>query len=341
MGESFRSPIDTILLRRAGRSVLALLAVASVALAACGYDGPPRQSDVAPEPAATSPVDTSPVDATRAAPGPAPTGSVASRTSTAAPSGDSARLRVAPASTQTSTPPTTAPERIAPRRVLVIGDSSAAAMRWTAGAQDALRGASFTLDLESCRRLVSRSCNGREGYTPSTALDALREHVAGNHDTLIMATGYNDMDRNFADAFDRIVEEARGQGIGTILWTTYREEVGFQLPSGASSAYAEMNGQLALRVLSGAYPELHILDWWGYTQDTPSWLARDGVHFARAGAFGLADMISRELAALDGRPCPVSWELWADPADPCPPPLEEFERRGELPPVLYLYDAIG
>lgn len=344
--------------RYVGRKAVALLAAATATLAACGYDGPARPSDLASiTPSTTSPVTTDPATRSTSEPSSdggrlrsAPVagnvskertrtlGSSTTTSSTSTPTSTPARSSTAPPSTA---PSITAPERIEPRRVLVIGDSSAAGMRWTAGAQEALRGADFTLDLESCRRLVAQSCNGREGYTPSTALDALREQAEGDHDTLIMATGYNDMDRNFADAFDRIVAEARAQGIETILWTTYREEVGYQLPTGASSAYSEMNDQLALRVLSGEYPELRILDWWGYTQDTPSWLAGDGVHFARAGSFGLADMISRELAALDGRPCPVAWELWTDPADPCPPPLEELERRGELPAVLYLYDAIG
>ena len=213
-------------------------------------------------------------------------------------------------------------------------------MRWTAGATDALRGAEFTLDLESCRRLVERSCNGREGYTPSTALEALRLQADGNHDTLIMATGYNDMDRNFVEAFDLIMTEARQQGIGTILWTTYREDVGYQLPTGSSSAYADMNEALALRVLSGQHPDLHLLDWWGYTRNAAPWITSDGVHLTTAGAYGMADLISRTLAASDGRPCPLPWEFTAVPADPCPPPLEELARRGSVPQVKTMYDAL-
>ena len=213
-------------------------------------------------------------------------------------------------------------------------------MRWTAGATDALRGAEFTLDLESCRRLVERSCNGREGYTPSTALEALRFHADGNHDTLIMATGYNDMDRDFVTAFDFIMTEARAQGIGTVLWTTYREDVGYQLPTGSSSAYAEMNEAVALRMLSGQHPDLQQLDWWGYTRNAGDWVTSDGVHLTRAGAYGLADLISRTLAALDGRPCPVPWEFSEAPADPCASPVEELARRGDLPAVKSMYDAL-
>lgn len=224
--------------------------------------------------------------------------------------------------------------------MLVIGDSSAAAVRWTAGATDALRGADFTLDLESCRRLVEPSCDGVEGYAPSTALDALRSNADGRYDTLIMATGYNDMDRDFVDAFDRITAEARLQGITTILWTTYRERIGDQIAAGAGQAYAEMNAELALRVGSAQHPELHLLDWWGYTEDADSWLTSDGIHLTGVGAYGLADLISRTIAALDGRACPVPWEFASAPVDPCPPPVEQLAQRGEVPAVKEMYDAL-
>src|SRR6056297_309877 len=317
-----------------------------VAVAACGDDGPPRrpaavaaiESEVDTVPASTATSDgrsrQSPVPLTADPAEPVPT---VESMSPADPT-TTAPTTVAP-TTQPATTTTTQPPRSEPRRVLVIGDSSAAGMRWTGGATTALRGARFTLDLESCRRLVEPSCNGREGYTPSTALDALRFHALGGHASLIMVTGYNDLDRNFDAAFDLIVAEARAQGIDTILWATYREDVGYQLPNGASSAYNRMNEALALRVLSGQYPELRLLDWWAYTRDAPHWLSSDGVHFPRAGAFGMADFITRTLAALDRRPCPVPWELLTEPADPCPPPLEELERRGSVPGVMLLYGS--
>jgi hypothetical protein len=213
-------------------------------------------------------------------------------------------------------------------------------MRWTGGATDALRGADFTLDLESCRRLVDRSCNGREGYTPSTALEALVSHADEDHDTLIMFTGYNDMDRDFVAAFDRIMIQARRQGIESILWTTYREDVGYQLPLGSSTAYSKMNEALALRVMSGQHPDLQLLDWWGYTRDASSWVTSDGVHLTGAGAYGLADLISRTLAAADSRPCPIPWVFTETPAEPCAPPLEELVRRGDVPAVKSMYDAL-
>lgn len=239
-------------------------------------------------------------------------------------------------------PPTTAapapppPARTEPRNVLVISDSSGAQIRWTVGASDPLMGAAYTLDLESCRRLVAQSCSGREGYRPSTALGALRNHAGAGHDTVVMITGYNDQDADFDAAFDAIFEEVRVQGVETVLWMTYREDVAYE-PAGVPSSYSAMNQSLWLRAMSGNYPELVVVDWWRYTADVPHWLRPDGVHLSPAGAYGMSDLISRSLAAVDGLPCPAPWELEVEPLDPCPPPVEERLRLGYVPPVEFLY----
>ena len=49
--------------------------------------------------------------------------------------------------------------------VIFISDSSFAGIRWN-GALPYLQGAAFDNRLESCRRLFSTSCRGREGYAP-------------------------------------------------------------------------------------------------------------------------------------------------------------------------------
>jgi hypothetical protein len=225
------------------------------------------------------------------------------------------------------------------RRVLVISDSSGAGMRWTPGASRPLQGAEFTLDLESCRRLITPSCRGRDGYRPSNALEALRAQAGAGHDTLIMFTGYNDLDQDFEAAFDKIMTIADEQGFTSVIWATYREQVGYMMPTGAATSYAAMNETLWQRAASGDHPQLHIMDWWGYTFQAPHWLAPDGVHFSDVGSFGLADLISRTLAALDGRPCPMPWAPGEAPEDPCPLPYVLPQERGGVPPVLELYDA--
>jgi hypothetical protein len=102
-----------------------------------------------------------------------------------------------------------------------------------------------------------------------------------------------------------------------------------------------MNTSLRIRQIASAYPGLELLDWWGYTAEAPEWVAGDGVHLSSTGAFGLADFISRSLAAMDGRPCPAPWLPGTQAADPCPAPMDELERFGGVPPVAELYGLGG
>ena len=59
-------------------------------------------------------------------------------------------------------PPVNTPVADTERRVLLIGDSTLAGIRWYTNSQHALGGSNFTLDAESCRRLIGSSCYGRE-----------------------------------------------------------------------------------------------------------------------------------------------------------------------------------
>lgn len=220
--------------------------------------------------------------------------------------GDAVALTSDPPEDPPEDPPTI-PAQELPRRVLVISDSSGAGMRRTPGASAPLIGAEFTLDLESCRRLVATSCMGREGYRPTTALQALQARAGDDYDTLIMFTGYNDLDTDFPAAFDWLMQVATDQGFSTVIWATYREDVGYMLPTRAATSYIAMNETLWERAASGEHPELHVMDWWGYTFQAPHWFTADGVHFSQVGSFGLADLIARTLAALDGRACPMPW----------------------------------
>jgi hypothetical protein len=65
-----------------------------------------------------------------------------------------------------------------------------------------------------------------------------------------------------------------------------------------------MNALLRERAASGAYPELIIADYERYTSQTTSWFEADGIHLTRAGAYGTADYIARQIAAANALPCP-------------------------------------
>jgi hypothetical protein len=208
-----------------------------------------------------------------------------------------------------------------PGATLVIGDSAIAALRWVVGARSALRGTNFTLDLESCRRLIGTSCLGREDRRPTTALEAITFQARGYH-TLIVATGYNDWAANFTAAFDQIVAEARRVGILRIVWLTYRVDIAYVSPSGAGSdtSFRSNNLILAQKMATGAFPDVVVADFNAYTRPVSQWFVIDGLHFRQVGAWGVADYLTRKMAFLDRRACPFPVAPGVEVQNPCPDP---------------------
>jgi hypothetical protein len=214
-----------------------------------------------------------------------------------------------------------AERRVMPTRVLVIGDSAIAALRWVPGASSALLGDEFYLDLESCRRLVAPSCRGREGRTPPTAYEALRDAPMGV-DTVVIATGYNDSSAGFVAAFDPIVQLARAKGVRRVVWFTLRSAVTYVAPgaTGNQAEFARTNAELLAFVGSGAYPDVVVADWGSYTAGRPDWFTSDGVHYRPLAAWAVADYLSRLQAHLHQRPCPLGVAPGVAREDPCPDP---------------------
>ena len=167
--------------------------------------------------------------------------------------------------------------------VLFVSDSSLAGIRWN-GALGWLQGANFTAQLESCRRLIGASCRGREGYAPQNAVQAVLT-APGTYDTLVIGVGYNDFASLFQLGFDSVVRAARTRGIPRVVWLDYRELVGYTSPAQASNAatFAANNATLRTLVASGAYPEVTIADWYGYSASHPDWFTADGVHVTGNG----------------------------------------------------------
>ncbi|MEM1333130.1 MAG: hypothetical protein AAGG08_06690 [Actinomycetota bacterium] len=145
----------------------------------------------------------------------------------------------------------TTPDR--PTRALLISDSAWLGLRLR-GAYDAVQGTDVTLALASCRRRVSPSCENSTGFIPITLLQELAEHPAGagggggggdggggggaeaGHDTLIVATGYNDDDARFTDEVNEIITAARSLGHTRVIWLTLRSNVAYVSPGTAGFA---------------------------------------------------------------------------------------------------------
>ena len=225
------------------------------------------------------------------------------------------------------------------RHATIISDSAMAGIRWN-GALDGFRGFNADARLQSCRRLVTESCSGREGFRPPTALNEIRYlPLAGPTDVLVIAVGYNDSHFGFGWQSRAILDAARTRGFQTVAWVTYRESLGYELPEDSDvdrSNYAYMNAALRGLVASGDYPELQLWDLDGFTRGVAGWFAADGVHELRRGSWGVADWVSRHMAALDGRPCPMPWTPTAAPDEVCTNPDPLAYVRG-WPDIAGLY----
>ena len=213
-------------------------------------------------------------------------------------------------------------ERVGPveRPALLVSDSAWLGIK-TYGAKDAFRGLDHVMDLASCRRRVTGSCRNYDGHVPITLYEELAAH-GGHFHTLVVATGYNDSDRHFRSDVDTIVQRARSLGYERIVWLTLRANVSYNSPDDFGFDQVFRNNNAALREIvdAGTYPEIVIADWATYAHDRPEWFAGDGIHLRTAGPWAAADYISRKLAFLDQRPCPMPASAGAPVPDPCPDP---------------------
>lgn len=211
--------------------------------------------------------------------------------------------------------------RLSPPGVaLLVSDSAWLAIKNYA-AVDAVQGFNHTLDLGSCRRRVSPSCVNYDGHIPIT----LYEEVAvrgRTTNTLIVATGYNDSDHNFTSDFEQIIDLTRSLGYERVVWLTLRDNVTYRSPGGLGYAqvFANNNATLASLIATGDYPEVMVADWANYANAHSAWFSSDGIHLSRTGIWAAADYISRKMAFIELRPCPVPTTPGQPVQNPCPDP---------------------
>jgi hypothetical protein len=221
-----------------------------------------------------------------------------------------------------------------PEPVVVIGDSAISALRWVPNARNAVVGFEHTLDLESCRRIYYPSCRGREGRIPPTVYEALLDHD-DHYQTLVVATGYNDGTYGFGETFDAVVFRARQLGYERIVWYTLRSDVDYVSPGsvGFHETFAATNDVVRSRLATGRYPDVALADWDGYTAERQEWFATDGVHYRNVGAWAAADYLTRKMAFLDGRSCPIP----VAPGEPVQAPCPDPDATGPIADIERLY----
>ncbi|MEL6893485.1 MAG: peptidoglycan-binding protein [Actinomycetota bacterium] len=200
-------------------------------------------------------------------------------------------------------------------RVSVIGDSTLAGVRWYAD-YGALERFNFVLSAESCRRTIELSCISREGYRSENVIGAMRSLDGQLGEVLVVMSGYNDPIWTIDEAIDGVVEEARSQGVGHVVWLTLRsgDDVDYSDPQEQSSTatFRAFNEQLVdAAEASGGF--LQVADWATYSLGASAWFEQDGVHLTPAGVDALttfiASVIERVLAGDDVSPAAAPWTV--------------------------------
>jgi hypothetical protein len=200
-------------------------------------------------------------------------------------------------------------------QISLIGDSTLTGLRWYAD-YGPLRRFNFVLSAESCRRTIEQSCISREGYRAANVVSAMRTLEGELGDVLVVMSGYNDPVWTIDEAITGVVDEARDQGVGSVVWLTLRtsEDVDYSDPQEQSSTttFREFNEQLvAAAAASDGY--LQVADWATYSNGASEWFEFDGVHLTARGVDALttflAGTVQRVLAGEDVSPAEAPWTV--------------------------------
>ena len=190
--------------------------------------------------------------------------------------------------------------------VLLLGDSTMAALRWFEQGTVSLEGFNYKLDAESCRRVADSSCYGREKRIPKSALSALKG-FSGPLDYVILMAGYDSSVRRVDDELKLLIEEVQVKGVQLIV-LNFRESLKFPSPGsrGKRSVYADFNKLIREVVAADNSGDVAIADWNLFSWGRSEWFLRDGIHLNIEGSVALGWYISHLVANVADNPCPFS-----------------------------------
>jgi len=199
--------------------------------------------------------------------------------------------------------------------ISLIGDSTLTGVRWYAD-YGALERFNFVFSAESCRRTFEQSCISQEGYRSANVITAMRTLDGELGEVLVVMSGYNDPIETIGEAIDGVVDEARSQGIGHVVWLSLRTNDGVRYsdPQEQSSinTFREYNEQLfAAAVASDGY--LQVADWAAYSNGAAGWFETDGVHLTARGVDAvttfIAGTVERVVAGENVSPAAAPWTV--------------------------------
>jgi hypothetical protein len=214
-------------------------------------------------------------------------------------------------------------------RVLLMGDSTLAALRWFEKGQTSLDGFKYILDAEPCRRIVHWGCMGREERMPPSATDALEKYVE-DFDVIVLMAGYHSRDFELRDelaAFARAAQIRKSK----LVILTFKESLFFPArgTQGERSMYADYNVMLKQTIARNPeFSDVMIADWNYFSGTQESWFRSDGIHTTFEGTLALGYFISHAVAVAAGTSCPYVEAFPCVMPDVAPENVNWFQQFG-------------
>ena len=195
---------------------------------------------------------------------------------------------------------------VKPVNALLLGDSTLSALRWYEEGTKSIKGFTYMLDAESCRRISEWSCYGREYRTPQNVVKVL-EGFSQPIDVIVLMAGYDSSPSKIADEFTKLFSVIRAKNV-PVVFLTYKESLKFPAPGsrGKKSVYAEFNMALREAVAADTSGLVSIAEWNAYSAGQSSWFKSDGIHLTLKGALALGAFISTSVATATDNPCPYA-----------------------------------
>ena len=215
----------------------------------------------------------------------------------------------------TTTTTTTTVPRVKPR-VLLVGDSTMAAMRWFTDGRKSLAGSTFVVDVESCRSIGGYSCYGREYRAPSTAYEVV-ESAKGKFDVVVLMAGTHHNPATVESdlrSFRRIVAKKGAKLVVLTLRDLNRPTATID----GVRLIERVNRMIEKMFETPRYENTYIADWKAFSRGHEDWFRPDGIHLTIRGTLALGWFISNVVAHVAEVPCnsyeteicPLPW--WKD-----------------------------
>jgi len=215
----------------------------------------------------------------------------------------------------TTTTTTTTVPRVKPR-VLLVGDSTMAAIRWFKDGRKALSGSTFIVDVESCRSIGGYSCYGREYRAPSTAYEVV-ESAKGKFDVVVLMAGTHHNPATVESdlrSFRRIVAKKGAKLVVLTLRDLNRPTATID----GVRLIERVNRMIEKMFETPRYENTYIADWKAFSRGHDDWFRPDGIHLTIRGTLALGWFISNVVAHVAEVPCnsyeteicPLPW--WKD-----------------------------